>query len=53
MLDKQHILERFLGYVRIDTQSNPESDSTPSTEKQWKLAKKLAKELEDLSLIHI
>ena len=50
MLDKQHILERFLGYVKIDTESDPKSNSTPSTEKQWKLAKKLAKELKDIGL---
>jgi len=34
----QHIIERFLSYVRIDTQSNPNSNTTPSTEKQWHLA---------------
>ena len=50
MLDKHHILERFLGYVKIDTESDPKSNSTPSTEKQWKLAKKLAKELKDIGL---
>jgi tripeptide aminopeptidase len=42
MLDKKHILDRFIGYVKIDTESDPNSMSTPSTEKQWDLAHKLA-----------
>ena len=50
MLDKQHILKRFLSYVKIDTESDPNSDTTPSSEKQWKLANKLAKELEAIGL---
>ncbi len=32
---------RFLRYVKIDTQSNPYIDSTPSTEKQKDLSKLL------------
>jgi tripeptide aminopeptidase len=43
-------LDRFLSYVRIDTQSDPKSESTPSTEKQWVLAKKLFEELKSLGL---
>lgn len=53
MLDKQHILERFLSYVKIDTESDPNSDTTPSTDKQWKLANKLAKELEAIGLSEV
>ena len=53
MLDKQHILKRFLSYVKIDTESDPNSDTTPSTEKQWKLANKLAKELEAIGLSEV
>jgi len=44
------ILERFLRYVKIDTQSNEESTSFPSTEKQFNLAKVLKQELEELGL---
>jgi tripeptide aminopeptidase len=44
------VLERFLRYVRIDTQSDPESPSTPSTEKQKDLGRVLAQELRDLGL---
>ena len=53
MLAKQHILKRFLSYVKIDTESDPNSDTTPSTEKQWKLANKLAKELEAIGLSEV
>ena len=53
MLDKQHILKRFLSYVKIDTESDPNSDTTPSTEKQWKLANKLAEELEAIGLSNV
>ena len=45
MIDKQHIIDRFISYVTIDTESDPNSNTTPSTEKQWDLAHKLAKEL--------
>lgn len=44
------VLERFLRYVRIDTQSDPESPTTPSTEKQKDLGRLLAQELRDLGL---
>lgn len=36
--------------MTIDTESDPESESTPSTAKQWDLANKLAKELKDIGL---
>jgi tripeptide aminopeptidase len=44
------VLERFLRYVRIDTQSDPESPTTPSTEKQKDLGRVLAQELRDLGI---
>ena len=43
-------VERFLRYVKYDTQSDEESTSFPSTEKQKNLSKDLAKELKDLGL---
>ncbi|NNC61319.1 MAG: peptidase T [Eudoraea sp.] len=46
----ERIVDRFLRYVKIDTQSDPNSDSTPSTQKQWVLAKMLFKELKDIGL---
>ncbi len=50
MISKQHIIDRFTSYVTIDTESDPNSDTTPSTEKQWDLAKKLAEELKEIGL---
>ena len=44
------VLDRFLRYVRIDTQSNPASPSCPSTEKQKDLGRLLAQELRDLGI---
>lgn len=50
MTNKQEIIERFLSYVKIDTQSDETSNSTPSTEKQWDLANKLKNELEAMGM---
>ena len=44
------ILERFLEYVKIDTQSADNADVVPSTDGQFTLAKKLVKELEELGV---
>ena len=41
----ESIKDRFLRYVSIDTQSNEESESQPSTAKQFDLLKLLCKEL--------
>ncbi|MFV5685394.1 peptidase T [Flavobacterium sp. GB2R13] len=46
----QHIIDRFIGYVTIDTESDPNSETTPSTEKQWNLANKLVKELKAIGM---
>lgn len=47
---KQDIIERLTRYVTIDTQSDPESNTTPSTEKQWDLLNLLNDELTDFGL---
>ncbi len=44
------VTERFLRYVRIDTQSDATSPTCPSTEKQKDLGRLLAQELRDLGL---
>jgi tripeptide aminopeptidase len=50
-LSIQHtVLERFLRYVVIDTQSDPASPTCPSTEKQKDLGRVLAKELQEMGL---
>ena len=46
----QHIIDRFISYVIIDTESDPNSTTTPSTEKQWVLANKLVEELKAIGL---
>jgi tripeptide aminopeptidase len=42
--------ERFLRYVRIDTQSDEDSETYPSTEKQLELLRLLRDELEEIGL---
>ncbi len=44
------VLERFLRYARIDTQSQPGVDASPSTEKQLDLSRLLRDELEEIGL---
>ena len=46
--DRKELLARFLRYVQVDTQSDEDSKSSPSTEKQKNLSRILAKELKDL-----
>jgi tripeptide aminopeptidase len=46
--DQKELLERFLRYVEVDTQSDEGSSSSPSTEKQKDLARMLLQELHDL-----
>ncbi len=41
----EKILDRFLRYVAVDTQSDPESDSQPSAAKEFNLLKMLRDEL--------
>ena len=46
----EKLLPRFLEFVQVDTQSDPYSQTTPSTEKQRKLAKKLLVELHQIGM---
>lgn len=50
MISKEHIIKRFISYVTVDTESDPTSDTTPSTKKQWDLANKLAEELKEIGM---
>ncbi len=45
--------ERFFKYVAFDTQSDPESESFPSTDKQLVLLKSLAEEMKALGLTEV
>jgi tripeptide aminopeptidase len=49
----QHIIDRFISYVTIDTESDPNSATTPSTKKQWDLAKKLVEELKVIGMTEV
>lgn len=42
--------ERFMNYVQIDTQSDPQSDTYPTTQKQKDLSSLLAKELKGMGI---
>jgi tripeptide aminopeptidase len=44
------VTERFIRYVKIDTQSDPESSTVPSTEKQKDLGRLLVKELLEMGI---
>jgi len=46
----QNIIDRFLKYVSFDTQSDPNSTATPSTEKQWAIARYIADELKHIGM---
>lgn len=50
MIDKKHIIDRFVSYVTVDTESDPNSNTTPSTKKQWDLAHKLVEELKQIGM---
>jgi tripeptide aminopeptidase len=45
---KESVVDRFLRYVRVETQSKEEAATVPSTPTQWTLAKMLVEELREL-----
>ena len=49
-ISPDNIADRFMRYVRIDTQSDPTSTAHPTTEKQKDLSKLLYKELRGMGL---
>ncbi|MFD2909264.1 peptidase T [Flavobacterium ardleyense] len=49
----QHIIDRFISYVIIDTESDASSDTTPSTKKQLVLANLLVKELKEMGMSEV
>jgi tripeptide aminopeptidase len=52
-ISKAALTERFMRYVQIDTQSDPNSSSFPSTEKQKDLSKVLFAELQAMGLQNV
>ncbi len=47
---REKLLNRFITYIKIYSTSDAESETTPSTERQWDIANYLYKELQDLGL---
>lgn len=47
---KDKLLNRFLHYTKIYTESKPDVEEIPSTPQQWDLARYLKKELEEIGL---
>ena len=50
MINKVEITQRFIKYVTIDTESDPNNSDFPSSENQWNLARLLEKELKEIGL---
>jgi tripeptide aminopeptidase len=49
----ESVLDKFLRYVKIDTQSQEGTGTTPSTKKQFDLANLLLKELKDMGVTDV
>ena len=52
-MNKEHIIKRFISYVTIDTESDPNNPDFPSSDNQWNLANLLVKELKDIGMSDI
>ncbi len=52
-IDPAEVAERFMRYVQVDTQSDPESETSPTTEKQKDLSRILEQELRDMKLTDV
>lgn len=50
---REKLLNRFITYIKIFSTSDAESETTPSTERQWDIANYLYKELQDLGLENV
>ena len=50
MSNRERLLNRFIRYAKIDTQSDASSPTSPSTKKQWKLLNILVKDLIEAGL---
>ena len=50
MISKYDLTKRFISYITVDTESDPSSNTTPSTAKQWNLANALVEELKEIGM---
>ncbi len=46
----EKLIERFIKYIKIDSQSDPNSTTTPSTDKQWDIARVLVEDLKEIGM---
>ena len=55
MINKKQLIERFIKYVTIDTESDPNNPAFPSTDNQWDLANVLVEDLKVIGMqdIHL
>jgi len=51
--EKNPLLERFLKYIQIDSESNPDNPQCPSTKEQMEIAKIIAKDLKEIGFTDI
>ncbi len=50
---RENVKERFLRYVQIDTPSDPESETSPSSENQMMLARQIAEEMQGFGVTDV
>ncbi|MCP8970387.1 peptidase T [Ectobacillus ponti] len=50
---KEEIMKRFTSYVQVDTQSDADSETCPSTPGQWNLAHMLVEELKEIGMTDV
>jgi tripeptide aminopeptidase len=53
LFNMKNLVDRFIRYAKVDTESDPNSESYPSTQKQFDLLKMLEQELNELGLAEI
>ena len=52
-MEEKKIIDRFIRYVKVDSQSDPEGTETPSTQKQWDIVHLLVEELKEIGLSEV
>ncbi len=50
---KKALIDRFITYAKMDTQSNEQNEATPSTQGQFELANLLVKELREIGMMDV
>ena len=50
---QKQLINRLITYAKIDTQSDDQSSTTPSTPGQWDLLRELEKEIKEIGLVDV